>query len=602
MTCERKLFLIEDINIAPLPLLRPKVISLKPIARGLKPKAGSRRMTATAHRSKPLSNISQTDLTGEGLDSDSLQDDYELPRSPVSSTLSTGSRASSSSTRDSAPDFGPASVVTGESERFLSAPSFKADAVTATVQVLQSGCLRGGSVSVKVSVNHTKIIKNVNGVIVTLFRQARLDMHPALPLASSGRGNKPKFEDYYPKSKSGLGGLSLSSAGSSHVFRKDLSQSIAPLILDPNTLSAEIKTSVRVPEEAFPTIASVPGSMISFKYYIEVVLDLYGKLAGPEKHLPTVGPVLSSGLYGAGRSTRNLEDASGAMYATLVGSFVDTENLRRDKSVVTCVFEIVVGTRDSERAKGKRKDDGVTRSAVNEVGHQDLQPVSRTSHPLHDNIEHRQVSPSYDRYHPPPEGDRLRISSPHYHQAHTPPYSVQGEEQADYFHLTLDLVSEEASLTEKERLRRQEARLLPSQPPGTESSPSGPAVNSASAPVVHEDESLDQVSYPAHGDHPPHQSQATAVSSVDSPHALPMHASEDPNTPAATYSPVDDKQEVQRQRLENDRSMPDGLTLGPVHDSTTEAEYAAPTAPVLDHIDISYNVSDSVVELPRYSR
>ena len=66
-----------------------------------------------------------------------------------------------------------------------------------------------------------------------------------------------KHEEYYPKSKTGLGGLSLSSAGSSSIFRKDLAQTFAPILIDPYTLSAVIHASVESPADAFPTISGV---------------------------------------------------------------------------------------------------------------------------------------------------------------------------------------------------------------------------------------------------------------------------------------------------------------------------------------------------------
>ena len=101
-------------------------------------------------------------------------------------------------------------------------------------------------------------MKSLHGVIITLYRQARVDLHPAIPIGPTEKGKEGKYEDYYPRSVTGLGGLSLSGAGSSHVFRKDLSQTVLPLIVDPNTLTADVTGKVGVPEEAFPTIATVP--------------------------------------------------------------------------------------------------------------------------------------------------------------------------------------------------------------------------------------------------------------------------------------------------------------------------------------------------------
>ena len=122
--------------------------------------------------------------------------------------------------------------------------------------------MRGDHVAIRVNVNHAKPIRSLYGVIVTLYRQARVDLHPAIPLGPTEKGTSSKYEDYYPRSATGLGGLSLSGAGSSHLFRKDLAQVMVPLYVDPATLTADVTARVRVPDEAFPTIATVPLSLI----------------------------------------------------------------------------------------------------------------------------------------------------------------------------------------------------------------------------------------------------------------------------------------------------------------------------------------------------
>lgn len=213
--------------------------------------------------------------------------------------------------------------------------------ITVTVECLNGGCLRGDTVEIKVKVNHTKLVRSLYGVIVTLYRSARVDLHPAIPLGPAEKGKTPKYEDYYPRSITGLGGLSLSGAGSSHVFRKDLTQSLAPLYVDPSNMTAEVNAKVRVPDEAFPTISTVPGAMISFKYHVEVVLDVQGKLGSS-------GGALSS-LNGLANTQLNVNSFRGLETDRLApipfgASIVDTTQIRRDKSVVTCAFEVIVST------------------------------------------------------------------------------------------------------------------------------------------------------------------------------------------------------------------------------------------------------------------
>src|ERR1700712_3474818 len=129
-------------------------------------------------------------------------------------------------------------------------------------------------VPIRVSVTHTKADSR-GLVIATLYRLARIDMHPPLPLPSrSGKGKKMEYEDVYPKSRTGLGGLYFSAASPNSAFRKDLAQTSTVLILNPSTMTAHITTSLKIPDTSFPSISNVPGGMISFTYHIEVVVDL----------------------------------------------------------------------------------------------------------------------------------------------------------------------------------------------------------------------------------------------------------------------------------------------------------------------------------------
>ncbi|EAT89111.2 hypothetical protein SNOG_03906 [Parastagonospora nodorum SN15] len=289
--------------------------------------------------------------TAQGSDPNGTTEEAECPRSPSPSDVSYESQMSSGGA--SGTEYGVRSIHTatdGMTKSDGSRTPAKGKTITATIDVLKGGFLRGDQIPIKVTVNHTKHVRSLNGIVVTLYRQARVDMHPALPVAPNSKGDKKKTEDYYPKSRTGLGGLSLSSAGSSHLFRKDLSQSFAPLFVDPRTLTAEVKCAVRVPDEAFPTISNVPGAMISFKYYIEVVVDIQGKLTGLDRMVANAGLVnVPSGGASLGR-----EDASSNMFSTYGGNFVDTDQIRREKGVISSLFEVIIGTKDSDR-NGKRK-------------------------------------------------------------------------------------------------------------------------------------------------------------------------------------------------------------------------------------------------------
>lgn len=350
-SCDTKVYLTESVDIAPVPPLKPRVISLEPI---------SRRTRARSTRKRPTEEASHTPSTsepqpvGSSLEATNTIEETEGPRSPSPSDVSYESQRSSGNA--SGTEYGIRSVNTatdGSGSQNGSRTTLKGKTITATIDVLKGGFLRGDQIPIKVTVNHTKHIRSLKGIIITLYRQARVDMHPALPVVPNSKGDKTKSEDYYPKSRTGLGGLSLSSAGSSHLFRKDLCQSFAPLFVDPRTLMAEVKCTVRVPDEAFPTISNVPGAMISFKYYVEVVVDIQGKLTGLDRMVSNAGLVNLPSAAG-GTSAMARDDATGSMFSTWGGNFVDTDQIRREKGIVSALFEVVIGTRDSDR-NGKKK-------------------------------------------------------------------------------------------------------------------------------------------------------------------------------------------------------------------------------------------------------
>jgi hypothetical protein len=517
--------------------------------------------------------------------------------------------------------------------------TLKGKTITATIDVLKGGFLRGDSIPIKIQINHTKHVRSLKGVIMTLYRQARVDMHPALPVAPNSKGDKTKSEDYYPKSRTGLGGLSLSSAGSSHLFRKDLSQSFAPLFVDPRTLTAEVKGYVRVPDEAFPTISNVPGAMISFKYFIEVVVDIQGKLTALDRMLPNDNLVSVPSAYGNAPGAGRSEEPAGGMYSTWGGNFVDTDAIRREKGVISCIFEAIIGTKDSER-NGKRKQPISETGPEAQTGVHDI-PVGGNEDPYASGTadsgyygydedgqyyDHYAYDESYQGYYDTPAYQEANTSQPPYHH---PP-----------------IIENEEGLSEKERMRRAEARLLPSQPPADAAGPSSPPgaqnVIPASAPVLPDDE-LHPPYFPPESSssarNPPLFSGPSSTSSrPPATTSIQQRATDDdawtatagssltinaatrqrsntegseangvkplppipPQSPAAPayfpsssshVQPTDDKQELQRRRLEMETSAPIGEneedTPGPSAPLTSQMQNRglAPSAPTLDEDD-----------------
>lgn len=650
-SCDTKVYLVDTIDIAPIPEPKPRVISLEPISRRTRAKP-SRKRPGTTNTEGELQtqtpNGSEAPHLGLTSEANGTPDESEGPRSPSPSDVSFESQMSSGNA--SGTEYGVRSVnatADGFSLQNGSRTTLKSKTITASIDVLKGGFLRGDQIPIKVTVHHTKHVRSLKGIIITLYRQARVDMHPALPVVPNSKGDKTKSEDYYPKSRTGLGGLSLSSAGSSHLFRKDLCQSFAPLFVDPRTLTAEVKCAVRVPDEAFPTISNVPGAMISFKYYVEVVVDIQGKLTGLDRMVANAGlvnvPSAAGGALGTAR-----DDATSNMFSTWGGNFVDTDQIRREKGIVSSLFEVVIGTRDSER-NGKRKQaqDALPngQNGVHEI-------------PFGGNNDQHTVD-GYD------QGDYAYDENGQYYDYSYDPayYDAPGYEQhsaaeaGTSYQVPPVPIEDEQGLSEKERMRRAEARLLPSQPPDATgpSSPLGAVQHGipASAPVLPEDDdpnppySLSESSSAMHGQPPPpfravhtlasgtptsqryvigfiedetrttttassltingNRQESPAPNGHNSDNAKPLPPLPHQLSPEASsvvpdyhpsssshVPPTDDKDELQRRRLEMERSAPPGehdddgdTTQGPSAPpaSSPQSLGLTPSAPLLDEDD-----------------
>ncbi|EPE27701.1 E set [Glarea lozoyensis ATCC 20868] len=611
-SCDQKINLVETVDIGPMMAPKPRTISLEPIARRprrrktVKAKEGSPQEVTDPSSSSEQARTASSPRPEESASQCGSTDHTANPRSPASSEVQSVHSAATSADSAVSSSTGlsfqlgpvpPSARSAKGSQTTNSKVSIAEKTITATIECLKAGCLPGDNIPLKISIKHCKAMKSMHGVIITLYRQGRIDSAPPLSLFKDIKGKQAerlKHEEYYPKSKTGLGGLSLTSAGSSSVFRKDLAQTFAPIFVDPVSLSTVINASVRVPEDAFTTITGVPGQMITFKYLIEVVVDLGGKLAGLQRHAPRAGAVATY----AGNSTGPRGDAN--MLAAWGSNIVDTDHIRREKSVVSCLFEVVVGSTDSARKRGRGNSSA--QRTVNEwnvespksptrvdpiyeesagphgpvEGHQNNQePYPYHEHPYDEEFPDYYANPEYDYNHHP----HYPHEPPAHSQIHVPPPEIQNEE----------------GLSEKERARRAEQRLLPSQPPAettNEESSSSRTINGPSAPSAPPSHPLDsvddiydaepQLPNSAPSAPPPHDLLPSAPPPVLAPSAPPP----EDLTQLTPSHPTDDKQELERQRLLIEASAPADHV--PDDDNAGEGSSSLPhepSAPVLGEVD-----------------
>ena len=536
----RKLSFLEAIDISLFPKPKVEMVSMDVGYKRGKAKAGNKKKRATSRERRDSDHTSSENRNyNERFDNQRI--DYQPPHSPVPSEISSAATSNSTSSNATGPTEPPVrTFIESAEDEIVKAPS---NTISAKIEILRGACLAGDSFPVKVSIKHDTAVKSMQGVIITLYRQGRIDALPAIPLGPQRRGEKPKYEDYYPKSYTGLGGLSLSSAGSSRSFRQDLNQTFAPVIVDPQSLTAVINTSIQAPVHVFPTINCVPGEMVSFRYFVEVVVDLRAKIGSQDRIRPHVS--MTSGIqhgYGDAKMTR-IEGSDGVNYAATPGfNYLVTDQLRRTKGVVFTRTEIVIGTNDSSRTRQKQREvqpaldenrssRGSAVLGIEITRDQDSDPGHHESYvEMHDNICQLASTPEQQptAIIPPPEIDE--------------------------------------DLDEKGRLRRAEERLLPSQPP-PDNEPSSSTAPMPSAPIA--------------------MDEADFIQRYRQDHPAPAYE-----------GPQDDKMELERQRLLAQASAPDTHDGAEADTEGFDSQMAQPSAPVLYEDDI-FDVNDPRV--PRVS-
>ncbi|KAM0795448.1 hypothetical protein BDR22DRAFT_894144 [Usnea florida] len=529
----RKLGFLEAIDISLFPKPKVEMVSMDVGCKRGKAKAGNKKKRATS-RERRDSDHTSSENHNYNERSDNQRIDYHPPHSPVPSEISSAATSNSTSSNATGSVEPPVrTFIESAEEEIVKAPS---NTISAKIEILRGGCLAGDSIPVKVSIKHDTAVKSMQGVIITLYRQGRIDALPAIPLGPQRRGEKPKYEDYYPKSYTGLGGLSLTSAGSSRSFRQDLNQTFAPVIVDPQSLTAVINTSIQAPVHVFPTINCVPGEMVSFRYFVEVVVDLRAKIGSQDRIRPHVS--MTSGIqhgYGDAKMTR-IEGSDGVNYAATPGfNYLVTDQLRRTKGVVFTRTEIVIGTNDSSRTRQKQREfqpaldenrssRGSAVLGIEITRDQDSDPGHHESYvEMHDNICQLASTPEQQptAIIPPPEIDE--------------------------------------DLDEKGRLRRAEERLLPSQPP-PDNEPSSSTAPMPSAPIA--------------------MDEADFIQRYRQDHPAPAYE-----------GPQDDKMELERQRLLAQASAPDTHDGAEADTGGFDSQMAQPSAPVLYEDDI-FDVND----------
>jgi hypothetical protein len=620
--------LVETVDIGPLRPPKPRTISLEPISRKhrrrkrAKSKEGSQESTKDVSKEKPkeetgiASSSTARRMTASPHPDDSASqcgsiDQHAVARSPgpsdVQSTISiaTSDSGVSSSTGLSF-RLGAVPLVKSsrDSQNTNSKTSLSDQTITAKIELQKSGALPGDSLPLKISIKHTKAIKSMHGIIITLYRQGRIDSAPPLSLFTDIKGKEAerlKHEEYYPKSKTGLAGLSLSSAGSSSIFRKDLAQTFAPILIDPNTLTMNINASVRVPEDAFPTISGVPGQMISFKYHVEVVIDLGGKLASQQRHIPRVGALsVTSGNRGDGVS--NILTAYG-------GSIVDTENIRREKSVVTCVFEVMVGTINSARMQNRQD--------ITPIRQMNGWPEENITTPVHAPIYEEQHHPEaqrnrdqyYNQYSYNGEGYEDHYNGEYYGNEE---YDYENYEQYPYPHpvqrhpIPPPQFEPEHALSDKEQARLAEERFMPSQPP-TGTDPHAEASSSRAIAPSFSPVEPDEDIYSADDITTPHATATTPSPPGHTQISQSQIASAPPRDQVTSSNPLpstDDKQELERRRLLQEANAPafpseeEDVGEGPSHPPQNTEPSAPPDFGGAE--DVGSNGGAETEELPKY--
>jgi hypothetical protein len=350
---------------------------------------------------------------------------------PISSNASEAH--SSQGSEHSTPSEQGASIITriskGKAPSLLANLSPRTQGIKCTVSLVRGGYVLSDIIEVKVQIEHNRAVKSLHGVIVTFYRQGRIDTNPPLQIITGETQSRRLWR----------GPSWLPSTTGCHIFRKDLNQTFGSILINEGSLTQNIKAALRVPVDSFPTITSVPGAMISFKYFVEVIVDLPGKLTALDKFLPSPGHNIAHGLHG-------LETPGAHASRDWVSHCIDTEEIKREKKDVHVThFEVMVGTIDSSRTLEAERERAERERAERAERERSERAEREAGREVNDD---EAISTRLSRLSSPvPEQDAAEQSIP---------------------------LPDDSHLSEKERMRLLEQRMLPSAPDGEPAESSTP--------------------------------------------------------------------------------------------------------------------------------
>lgn len=191
--CHCKVKVVGSIDIARLQAPKPRTVSMEAVSRKSRTKApagSAQKKSSAVHEERTPDTTLQTQAD-------------DPPQSPVASEISSTSATTSSTVSWQLRS--TSSIAQNVNTETRRSSTSVAQGISASIELLRGGCLPGDNLPLHIFVSHNKAIKSVQGIIITFFRLARVDTHPAIPIGPSVEGKKPEYEDYYPKSRTGLG-------------------------------------------------------------------------------------------------------------------------------------------------------------------------------------------------------------------------------------------------------------------------------------------------------------------------------------------------------------------------------------------------------------
>lgn len=428
LSSEKLITLIAPLDVSTLPPPKPKKLIIK-----------DPRIPRRISRSHSSASTINTSSSGN-----SDPNAIELP------TLATIQSGNESSNNVNSPNSGSYS---GSSPNVVHGEPIRPSNIKISLEIPERGYLRGESIPIKLRVNHLRQIQDLNGIIVTLVRVCRIDSGPDTVFES---------------------------------FRKDLQQLVLPLYVDPVTFRSEINTSMRVPADAFPTISGCP--LVSFEYFIEVLINLSGKsvvLESDEKPLKIPDDSNHPLMENSKNEFKFNYHFPSSINQNVRSSFINTDKYKRMKKFLQLTTEVIIGTKRLKKAETRAPVEespeansptdtvsppGVSYSVSGSSDSGNNTYINTDSPPSQ--YTHRQL-PNITSEHTitsdivtPPYFESEAGSTPGLEDAPVPNYEevTNGTQANSNIGVLMELPTQN-HLSEKERIRAQEASLLPSEPP-----------------------------------------------------------------------------------------------------------------------------------------